>query len=119
MIGTEATSGIKSHNSSPRRHALGPEKVPGSCTPVLSPPTRTVRCPLQTRPGQPQAPGRGGPADDLLNEYASFLRRVIHAHARRVAAGDADALADMTRLATELDEAISQAVAGLRGAGYF
>jgi hypothetical protein len=39
-------------------------------------------------------------------------------YARRVAAGDADALADMTRLATELDEAISQAVTGLGATGY-
>ena len=52
------------------------------------------------------------------DEYASFVRRVIRAHVRRVAAGDVDALADMTRLATDLDEAISQAVTGLRGAGY-
>ena len=42
----------------------------------------------------------------------------MRAYARRVAAGDVDALADMTGLATELGEAISQAVMGLRGAGY-
>jgi ribosomal protein S20 len=52
------------------------------------------------------------------DEYTSFIRRVIRAYARRVAAGDADALADMTGLATELDEAISQTVIGLRNAGY-
>jgi hypothetical protein len=52
------------------------------------------------------------------NEYASFVRRVIRAQARRVAAGDVDALADMTGLADELDEAITQAVTGLRKAGY-
>ena len=52
------------------------------------------------------------------DEYASFVRRVLRAHARRVAAGDVDALADMTELATELDEAITQAVTGLRNAGY-
>jgi hypothetical protein len=40
-------------------------------------------------------------------EYASFIRPVIRAHAKRVAAGDIDALADMTGLATELDEAIA------------
>ena len=51
------------------------------------------------------------------DEYASFVRRVIRAYARRVAAGDVDALADMTGLATELDEAISQAVTGLRKPG--
>jgi ribosomal protein S20 len=52
------------------------------------------------------------------DEYARFVRRVVRAYARRVADGDVDALADMTGLATELDEAISQAVIGLREAGY-
>ena len=52
------------------------------------------------------------------DEYASFIRRVISAYARRVASGDVDALADMTRLATDLDEAITQAVTGLRETGY-
>ena len=33
-------------------------------------------------------------------------------------AGDVDALADMTGMATDLDEAITQAVTGLRKAGY-
>ena len=52
------------------------------------------------------------------DEYASFIRRAIRAYARRVAAGDADALANMTKLATDLDEAISQAVTGLRRTRY-
>ena len=52
------------------------------------------------------------------DEYARFIRRVLRAYARRVAAGDVDALADMTGLAAELDEAIGQAVIGLHGAGY-
>jgi ribosomal protein S20 len=52
------------------------------------------------------------------DEYASFTRRVIRAYARRIATGDVDALADMTGLATEMDEAISQAVIGLRKTGY-
>ena len=52
------------------------------------------------------------------DEYASFTRRVLRAYARRVAAGDVDALAAMTGMATELDEAISQAVIELRKAGY-
>ena len=52
------------------------------------------------------------------DEYARFVRRVMRAYARRVASGDVDALADMTGLATELDEAITQAVIGLREAGY-
>jgi len=52
------------------------------------------------------------------DEYARFVRRVVRAYARRVAGGDIDALADMTGLATELDEAIAQAVIGLRETGY-
>ena len=53
-----------------------------------------------------------------ISKTSSFVRRVIHAHARRVAAGDVDALPDMTGLAAELDEAITQAVIGLRTTGY-
>ena len=68
------------------------------------------------RQGQVDTNRRRRPVEN--DEYASFVRRVIRAHARRVAAGDVDALADMTGLATELDEAITQAVTGLRGAGY-
>jgi hypothetical protein len=52
------------------------------------------------------------------DQYARFVRRVMRAYARRVASGDVDALADMTGLVTELDEAITQAVIGLRDAGY-
>jgi predicted DNA-binding protein (UPF0278 family) len=52
------------------------------------------------------------------DEYASFIRRLMRAYARRVTAGDVDALADMTGLATELDAAISEAVTGLGEAGY-
>ena len=52
------------------------------------------------------------------DEYASVIRRVLRAYTRRVAAGDIDALADMTGLAAELDEVISQIVAGLHEAGY-
>jgi ketosteroid isomerase-like protein len=51
------------------------------------------------------------------DEYARFVRRVVRAYAMRVAGGDIDALADMTGLAIELDEAIGQAVTGLREAG--
>ena len=52
------------------------------------------------------------------DEYARFVRRVVRAYARRVAAGDVDALADMTGLATELDQTITHAVIGLRENGY-
>jgi len=52
------------------------------------------------------------------DQYARFVQRVMLAYARRVAGGDVDALADMAGLATELDEAIAQAVTGLRETGY-
>jgi hypothetical protein len=52
------------------------------------------------------------------DEYARFVQRVMLAYARRVAGGDVDGLADMAGLATELDEAIAQAVTGLRETGY-
>jgi hypothetical protein len=52
------------------------------------------------------------------DDYAAFTRRILAAYARRVATGDVEALAAMTRLADDLDEAIGQAVTGLREVGY-
>ena len=52
------------------------------------------------------------------DEFAAFCRRIIRAHARRVAIGDVEALADMVALAEDLDTAIGYAVAGLHGSGY-
>ncbi|MFI7522994.1 hypothetical protein [Micromonospora globbae] len=52
------------------------------------------------------------------NEFAAFARRIIRAHGRRVAAGDVEALRDLTALSAALDEAIGQAVIGLRAFGY-
>lgn len=48
------------------------------------------------------------------DEYAAFLRRAIRAYSRHVGSGDIDALADMTRLADHLDQAITEAVHALR-----
>jgi DNA-directed RNA polymerase specialized sigma24 family protein len=52
------------------------------------------------------------------DEYAAFARRVLQAWARRVAAGDIDAIADMAAAARELDDVMRDAVTGLRGKGY-
>jgi len=52
------------------------------------------------------------------DEYAAFARRILRACARRVSAGDIEAISCMADLADELDEAIRSAVAGLRGSGY-
>jgi hypothetical protein len=52
------------------------------------------------------------------DEYAAFARRVLRAWARRVAAGDIDAITDMAAAVGELEDAMRQAVAGLRDKGY-
>ena len=52
------------------------------------------------------------------DEYAAFARRVLRAYARRVADGDVEALTLMLGLSADIDDAIAQAVTGLRGSGY-
>ena len=51
-------------------------------------------------------------------DYAAFATRVIRGHARRIADGDIDGLADLLRLSRELDAATQHAVNGLRSFGY-
>jgi hypothetical protein len=71
-------------------------------------------------------PAQGGTSDprprrrDVVenDEYAAFVRRIIRAYARRVADGDVEALADMAALSCVLDDAIADAVHGLRRYGY-
>jgi hypothetical protein len=82
-------------------HATSPEASPAD--------RNTVKNPLT-----PNHPGRVVEND----EYAAFARRVLRAYARRVAAGDVEALIMMTGLAEEIDTAISRAVKGLREVGY-
>jgi len=52
------------------------------------------------------------------DEYAIFARRVLRAYARRIGAGDIDAIADLDDMLTEVEIALSRAVAGLREGGY-
>jgi DNA-directed RNA polymerase specialized sigma24 family protein len=52
------------------------------------------------------------------DEYAAFLRRVIAAYSRRVAAGDIEAITAMAALADDLEDATRQAITGLRAYGY-
>lgn len=46
--------------------------------------------------------------------YSAFVRRILRAHARRVADGDVEGLAEMVALRDELDRGIAEAVTGLR-----
>ena len=75
--------------------------------------------PCERRPGvnPPLTRRRRRPATEN-DEFAAFARRVIRAWARRVASGDIDAIADMAAAASELDDAMREAVAGLRAKGY-
>ncbi len=52
------------------------------------------------------------------DEYAAFTRRIVRAYARRVATGDVEALTHMVALSSVLDDAITEAVTGLRSHGY-
>jgi hypothetical protein len=52
------------------------------------------------------------------DEYVAFLRRVIVAYSRRVAAGDIEAITTMTALADHLEDATRHAITGLRQFGY-
>lgn len=49
-------------------------------------------------------------------EYAAMMRRLIAAHARRVADGDVEDLAELVALRNQLDAAIGDAVHGMRAA---
>jgi len=73
---------------------------------------------LKPSPGdsRPPTPRRRDVVEN--DEYAAFARRIIRAYARRVATGDVEALRDMVGLSGQLDDAISEAVIGLRGHGY-
>ena len=52
------------------------------------------------------------------DEYAAFLRRVMRAYSRRVAAGDIEAITAMARLADDLEDATRQAINELNAFGY-
>jgi hypothetical protein len=79
-----------------------------------SPPARPAGQNTVKNPLTPNRAGRVTENDD----YAAFTRRILRAYARRVSDGDVEALTLMLGLSTEIDNAISQAVTGLRGLGY-
>jgi hypothetical protein len=52
------------------------------------------------------------------HDYAAFARRIIKAHAKRVADGDIEALRGLLALSSEVDAAVAEAVQGLRRFNY-
>ena len=85
--------------------------VTGTATPTQ--PARAGKPSAVKTPLTPNRRRRVAENDD----YAAFLGRAVRAYARRVAAGDVEAITLMLGLSAELDSAICQAVTGLRGAG--
>jgi hypothetical protein len=80
--------------------------------------TMTAPCPEPQSNVKPSlTPNRSRPVVEN-DEYAAFLRRVIRAYGRRIAAGDIDALADAITLSWQLDNSIRTAISGLRERGY-
>jgi hypothetical protein len=52
------------------------------------------------------------------DDYAAFTRRILAAHGRRIAQGDIEGLTTLAALADDIDHALTNAVTGLREAGY-
>jgi hypothetical protein len=52
------------------------------------------------------------------SEYAAFARRILRAYSRRIATGDVESLTNLISLADDFNDAIQQAVNGLRATGY-
>jgi hypothetical protein len=52
------------------------------------------------------------------DEYAAFARRILAAYARRISAGDVEALSLLASLGADVENATRQAVTGLREHGY-
>jgi DNA-binding Lrp family transcriptional regulator len=72
----------------------------------------TVRSALTAKPGTRQR----HPVETA--EFDGFVRRILRAYARRVAAGDVEALRSLAQLSSEVDAVTRRAVAGLREAPY-
>jgi hypothetical protein len=52
------------------------------------------------------------------SEYATFARRILRAYSRRIATGDVESLTLLINLSGDINDAIQQAVNGLRATGY-
>jgi hypothetical protein len=52
------------------------------------------------------------------DDYAAFTRRILTAHAKRIATGDIEGLHGLAALAADIDTALHTAVSELRAAGY-
>ena len=83
---------------------------PPTVNPALTPHRRHTGRPTPTS----RRPRRVVENDD----YAAFTRRILTAHAKRIATGDIEGLHGLAALAADIDTALHSAVTGLRAAGY-
>jgi len=80
-------------------------------------PDQTQLCPIENTVNGGLTPKRRRPVTEN-SEYAAFARRILRAYSRRIATGDVESLTHMISLSDDINDAIQQAVKGLRGAGY-
>jgi hypothetical protein len=70
------------------------------------------------KPTLTRKPAKRAKREVETNQFDAFVRRILRAYARRVAAGDVEALRSLTALSTEVDAVTRLAVAGLRAKPY-
>ena len=81
---------------------------------MISPTVKTT-----LTPDRPSRSGRTVRRRVVENDdYAAFTRRVLHSHAKRIAAGDIEGLHALAALAADIDTAQRTAITGLRDQGY-
>jgi hypothetical protein len=66
------------------------------------------------KPALTRKPAKRTKREVETNQFDAFVRRILRAYARRVAAGDVEALRSLTALSAEVDAVTRQAVTGLR-----
>lgn len=57
-------------------------------------------------------------AQTEADKFGGFVRRIVRAYGRRVAAQDIEGLAGLVALRSDLDDAVTAAVVGLQASGY-
>jgi hypothetical protein len=70
------------------------------------------------KPALTRKPAKRGKREVETNQFDAFVRRILRAYARRVAAGDVEALRSLTALSAEVDAVTRNAVTGLRDKPY-
>ena len=100
---------VRRHQPQPRSHHDTDAGHPS--------PDQTRPCPIENTVNGSLTPKRRRPITENP-EYAAFARRILRAYSRRIAAGDVESLTHLISPSDDIDNAIQQAVSGLRASGY-